>query len=120
MNEFDIEIDRFMLDCTAKGLSVKTLKSYEQTIRLFAKWMFVEFEIDSPRLVKAEHLRSYMRSLGERGKYEWAVNDNANNNPKARDDYGKKISNTTIVNYTRNIKVFFAYLYQEQVFVPIQ
>ncbi|MCH7321878.1 phage integrase N-terminal SAM-like domain-containing protein [Solibacillus sp. MA9] len=115
LNEFDIEIDRFMLDCTAKGLSVKTLKSYEQTIRLFAKWMFVEFEIDSPRLVKAEHLRSYIRSLGERGKYEWTVNDNANNNPKARDDYGKKISNTTIANYTRNLKVFFAYLYQEQV-----
>lgn len=58
LNEFDIEIDRFMLDCSAKGLSVKTLKSYEQTIRLFAKWMFVEFEIDSPRLVKAEFGRT--------------------------------------------------------------
>ncbi len=32
-----------------------------------------------------------------------------------KDDYGKNISNTTIANYTRNIKVFFAYLYQEQV-----
>ncbi|MFJ8460923.1 hypothetical protein ACIQ57_17530 [Lysinibacillus xylanilyticus] len=43
------------------------------------------------------------------------VNDKANNNPKAREDFGKKISNSTISNYTRNIKVFFSYLYQEQV-----
>ena len=82
LNEFDIEIVRFMVDCTAKGLSIKTLKSYE---------------------------RSYMRSLEGRGKYELNVNDNASNNPKVRDNFGKKISNTTIVNYTRIVKVFFAY-----------
>jgi len=33
MTDFDIEIDRFMLDCAAKGLAVKTMKSYEQAIR---------------------------------------------------------------------------------------
>lgn len=115
MTDFEIEIDRFMLDCAAKGLTAKTMKSYEQTLKLYAKWMFDEFEIDSPKIVKAEHLRSYMRSLSERGKYEMTVNDKANNNPKAREDFGKKISNSTISNYTRNIKVFFAYLYQEQV-----
>ena len=115
MNEFDVEIDRFMLDCTAKGLSVKTMKSYEQSLKLFSKWLYVEYEIDSPKQVKAEHLRSYMKNLGERGKYEWSSAENPNNNPKAREDYGKKISMTTVANYTRNIKVFFAYLYQEQI-----
>ncbi|MGE7687622.1 hypothetical protein ACQKMI_00260 [Lysinibacillus sp. NPDC097214] len=43
------------------------------------------------------------------------VADKPNNNPKAREDFGKKISKTTIANYTHNIKVFLAYLYQEQV-----
>jgi len=105
-----------MLDCVAaKELDVKTMKSYEQTLKLYAKWMFDEFEIDSPTDVKAEHLRSYMRSLSERSKYEMTVNDKANNNPKAREDFDKKIWNSTISNYTRNIKVFFSYLYQEQV-----
>lgn len=56
-----------------------------------------------------------MRSLSERGKYEMTINDKANNNPKAREDFDKKISNSTNSNYTRNIKVFFSYLYQEQV-----
>ncbi|MGE7947631.1 site-specific integrase [Lysinibacillus sp. NPDC093688] len=115
MTYFDIEIYRFMFDCAAKGLAVKTMKSYEQTLKLYAKWMFDEFEIDSPKNVKAEHLRSYMRSLSERGKYELTVADKPNINPKAREDFGKKISKTTIANYTHNIKVFFAYLYQEQV-----
>jgi len=115
MIDFDIEIDRFMLDCAAKGLAVKTMKSYKQTLQLYAKWMFDEFEIDSPTNVKVEHLRSYLRSLSKRSKYEMTVNDKANNNPKAREDFGKKISNSTISNYSRNIKVFFSYLYQEQV-----
>lgn len=72
--------------------------------------------------MKSIHLDWSRRSLGEQGKYEWAVNDNTNNNnnPKARDDdYGKKISNITIANYTRDLKVFFAYLYQEQL-IPYQ
>ncbi|MGE7692726.1 tyrosine-type recombinase/integrase [Lysinibacillus sp. NPDC094177] len=115
MTVFDIEIDCFMLDCVAKGLAEKTMKSYEQTLKLYAKWMSDEFEIDSPTNVKAEHLRSYMRSLTERGKYEMTVNDKANNNPKAREDFGKKISNSTISNFIRNFKVFFSYLSQEQV-----
>lgn len=45
-----------MLDCVAvKELDVKTMKSYEQTLKLYTKWMFDEFEIDSPTHVKAEH-----------------------------------------------------------------
>lgn len=104
-----------MLDCSAKGLSLKTMKSYEQTLKMFAKWMYLEYEIDTPKNVKAEHLRGYMLSLSERGKYEWTVAEKPNNNPKARGDFGKKISKTTIANYTRNIKVFFAYLYGEKV-----
>lgn len=114
MTEFDVEIDRFMLDCTARGLSVKTMKSYEQTLKLFAKWLLSENQINSPKEVKAEHLRRYMRSLTERGKYEITTAEKPNNFPERREDYGKKISSTTIANYTRNIKVFFSYLYDEQ------
>lgn len=111
----EIEIDRFMLDCAAKGLSQKTMKSYEQSLRLYAKWLNETFEIDSPIKVKKEHLKSYMTDLAERGKYEFVANEKANNFPDRRKDYGKKISPTTIANYVRNIKVFFSYLYEEQV-----
>lgn len=113
----ELEIDRYMNDCAAKGLSQKTMKSYEQSLKLFAKWLRETFEIDSPSMVKGEHLKSYMNSLQERGKYEYTANDTAKdvNYPERRNDYGKRISNTTIANYTRNIKVFFSYLYEEQV-----
>lgn len=115
VSDFDIEIDRFMLDCSAKGLAAKTMKSYEQTLKLFAKWMDVEFSITTPKEVTGEHLRAYMRSLAERGKYEMSTANEAVNFPERRQDFGKKISNTTIANYTRNIKVFFSHLHTEKV-----
>lgn len=52
MIDFAIEIDRFMLDCSVKGLAVKTMNFYEQTLKIYAKWMFDGFEIDSPQNVK--------------------------------------------------------------------
>lgn len=35
MNEFEYQLDNFMLYCDSKNLSRKTLASYEQTLRLF-------------------------------------------------------------------------------------
>lgn len=94
VSDFDVEIDKFMLDCSAKGLAIKTMKSYEQT--LFAKWLDVEFNITTPQEVTGEHLRTYMKGLAERGKYEMSTANDAVNYPERRRDYGKKLSNTTI------------------------
>ena len=50
ITELDLQIDSFMLYCDAKHLSVKTLKSYEQTLTLFRnlkefkmKWLLLTF-----------------------------------------------------------------------------
>ncbi|MGE6488476.1 tyrosine-type recombinase/integrase [Paenisporosarcina sp. NPDC076898] len=115
MSDFDIEIDRFMLDCSAKGLSPKTMKSYEQSLKLFARWLENEFKIYTPKAVEGEHLKSYMRSLAERGKYEMTSVNKPINFPERRQDFGKKISQSTIANYTRNIKVFFSHLQNEKI-----
>ncbi|MGE7687623.1 hypothetical protein ACQKMI_00265 [Lysinibacillus sp. NPDC097214] len=45
MTDFDIEIDRFMFDCAAKGLAVKTMKSNEQTLKIYVKLMFVNLKL---------------------------------------------------------------------------
>ncbi|WP_424237236.1 tyrosine-type recombinase/integrase [Bhargavaea ginsengi] len=115
MTDFDIEIDRYMLDCTAKGLSRKTMSSYEQSLKLFARYLEEEFSVTSPKDVTAEHIRAYVRSLEERGKYEMSGNGAPKNFPERRPDYGKKISTTTIANYVRNIRAFYSHLTAERI-----
>jgi len=44
LTDFDVEIDRFMLDWA----SCKKMKSYEQDLKLYSNWMFDGFEIVSP------------------------------------------------------------------------
>ena len=39
MHEIDLQIDDFMLECTTRGLSKKTINSYESTIRLLAEYL---------------------------------------------------------------------------------
>ena len=114
LSPFILEIDRYMLDCSAKGLSPKTLKSYEQSLKLFARYLVDEFKIEEVKDVSAEHVRSYIRSIEERGKFTVSATDNPNNYPDRRTDYGKQVSKTTIANYVRNIKAFYSYLYNEQ------
>ena len=103
-----------MLYCTSKNLSVKTLKSYEQTLKLFSAYIKNEFDISEVDKVKSAHIRHYIKYLRERGKYTVTVNEKSAtvNFPHKRDDYRKPLSSTTISNYIRNIKVFFNYLYE--------
>ncbi|MGE7921236.1 tyrosine-type recombinase/integrase [Viridibacillus sp. NPDC093762] len=114
--EFDLQLDSFMLHCDAKHLSKKTLKSYDQTLRLFAKYLDVELGITDASKVKSSHIRLYIRYLRARGKYTVASSDKGLkvNYPDRREDYKKDISDTTIANYTRNIKVFFNFLKGER------
>ncbi len=114
LNPFLIEIDRYSLDCSAKGLSPKTLKSYEQTLKLLARYLLDNFEIDDVKSVKAEHIRAYIRSIEERGKFTVSAEESPVNYPERRVDFGKPVSKTTIANYVRNIKAFYSHLYSEQ------
>ncbi|PEW44112.1 integrase [Bacillus cereus] len=114
MSDFGFQIENFMLYCTSKNLSVKTLKSYEQTLKLFSAYIKNEFDISEVDKVKSAHIRHYIKYLRERGKYTVTVNEKSAtvNFPHKRDDYRKPLSATTISNYIRNIKVFFNYLYE--------
>ncbi|MBA2869959.1 integrase/recombinase XerD [Anoxybacillus calidus] len=116
MSDFDIQLDNFMLYCDAKNLSRKTKASYEQTLRLFFLYLEEQHKIKQLKKVKPLHIRAYIKYLRERGKYTVISNLNSVNvnYPTHRTDYQKPISDTTIANYVRNIKVFFNFLYKER------
>jgi len=112
LTEFEFYVDSFMLYCTSKNLSRKTLTSYEQSLKLFAIYLKEEFNIVDVKKVHVNHIRHYIKYLKERGKYSVSTNpDKSVNNPEGRTDYKKQIATTTIANYIRNIKVFFNWLY---------
>lgn len=117
MNNFLIEIDRYMMDCTSRGLSVKTMRSYDQTLRLFQRYLNDKQSITKPESVKPEHIRAYFTYIRERGKYNALADDNMRhvNGLHNRRDVGRPVSETTLANYQRNIVAFFNYLYRENV-----
>lgn len=116
MSEMDYQIDSFMLYCDSKHLSKKTLASYEQTLKLFAMYLKNEFKIEDASRVKSSHIRNYIKYLRERGKYTVVVREGSKklNHPDNRHDFNKPISDSTVANYLRNIKVFFNFLYAER------
>ena len=116
ITELDLQLDSFMLYCDSKHLSKKTLKSYEQSLTLFRNYLIQELNIDDAAKVKTSHVRRYIQYLRERGKYTvTSSNKSLNiNHPDRREDYKKTISDTTIANYTRNMKVFFNFLVKER------
>ena len=112
MTKFDYEIDDFMCYCDSKGLSKKTMRSYEQTLRLLSKYLEEKKKIQSTSQVTREMIRDYIVYLRERGKYTIITNENSrqSNKPQNRTDYSKPITNATINNYIRNMKVYFNFM----------
>ena len=108
MEKIEYDIDEFMDYCTVKNLSVKTIASYEQTLRLLAHYLIEFHNVKSAENTKELHIMSYIKYLKDRGKYTVVSNQNTKNInfPENREDFGKKIETTTINNYIRNIKVF--------------
>lgn len=115
MKDFDYYIEDFMLFCVSKNLSQKTMKSYEQTLKLFQLYMEKEQGIREVDKVTSKQIREYIGYLKERGKYTVQIANSDINRPEQRADSGKDISITTINNYIRNIKVFFNYLEEEHI-----
>ncbi|MGJ7044621.1 tyrosine-type recombinase/integrase [Thermoanaerobacterium thermosulfurigenes] len=115
--EIEMQIEDFMQDCELRNLSKKTLKAYEQTLKLFAKYLQDSFKVTEIKNIQTEMLQKYIKFLQTRGKYTVVTNDNSkdNNNPQARKDFGKKINTQTINNYIRVIKVFFHWLKQRRI-----
>lgn len=108
------QIDEFVESCVARGLSKKTYRSYEQTLVLFAKYLEEHCNITEASEVTTKTISDYMEYIRQRGKYTvQCYNLSVHSNfPENRQDYGKKVSDVTINNYIRNIKVFFAYLHE--------
>lgn len=110
--QFDEAINDFMIYCTNKELSKKTLKSYESSLKLFAKYLEDEKKIYSPVAVKTNDIKEYLEFTKNKGKYSYVgdITTTVNNNPSARGDFGKQVSMWTVNNYLRNLKVFFNWL----------
>lgn len=103
--------------CNLKGLATKTMSSYEATLRLFAKYLLEEFRITTLKEIKEEHISEYLKFTKKRGKHSYVTEDKTVliNNPAGRRDFGKPVSDVTINNYIRNIKVFFNWLYEQRI-----
>jgi len=88
------------------------MASYEQTLKLFARWVWERYDIENADEVKEPHIRSYIIDLQSRGKYTFCADERSTeqNHPANRRDYRQKISNITINNYLRNLRVFFTWL----------
>ena len=65
--DFDFQLDDFMLYCRTNQLRPKTMASYEQTLRLFQRWLKEELQIENVNEVTEPIIRQYLDSLMERG-----------------------------------------------------
>ena len=73
--DFDWQINEFMVYCRSTQLRERTMYSYEQTLRLFERWLCDELKIYSVDKVTENMIRKYINDLQERGKYTFFVND---------------------------------------------
>ena len=112
MTKFDYEIDDFMTYCSSKSLACKTKRSYEQTLRLFTKYLEEVENVTSSKDVTREMVTRYIVYIKERGKYTTTSNEKSLiiNKPANRTDYKKQVKNSTINNYIRNLKVYFNFM----------
>ena len=110
--DFDFQLDNFMLYCRTKQLRQKTMSSYEQTLRLFQRWLKEELCIEKVNEVTEPIIRKYLDSIMERGKYSFYADDSGKekNFPSRRRDYRQTVSAVTLNNYIRNLRVFFNWL----------
>ena len=115
--ELTWQIEEFMMYCKSKGLRRKTMLSYEQTLRLFERWCKEEMEIAYVEEITENVIRHYITELQDRGKYNYCANEQSKicNAPERRRDFRQPLSPTTINNYLRNLRVFFAWLVEDDI-----
>ena len=110
--DFDFQFDDFMLYCRTRQLRPRTMLAYEQTLRLFQRWLKDEFQIEKVNEITEPIIRKYLDSIMERGKYTFYAKDSGKekNFPSRRRDYRQTVTAGTINNYIRNLRVFFNWL----------
>lgn len=83
MEKIDLEIDDFINYCDYKGLSTKTMASYEQTLKLFARYLSDTYKITRTEQITEKIVLDYVSDIKEREKYTVVINDNSKktNNP---------------------------------------
>lgn len=115
LSDLEFHLEDFLLASQSRNLSPKTLSSYEQSLKLFVAYLKNEHGVQEVKYVKTGHIRQYVSYIQERGKYTVVSREGSKaiNFPENRKDYKKTVSNVTINNYVRNIKVFFNWLHQE-------
>ena len=103
--------------CNYKNLSLKTIKSYHQTLMLFSKYLEEEKQITDINKINKDTVEEYISFTKERGKYSFVASEGGmiKANIDKRSDIGKEVSNCTLNNYLRNIKAFFSYLVDNQI-----
>jgi integrase/recombinase XerD len=113
--QFSLEdvLEEFMINCTNKDLTRKTLMAYESTLKLFFKYLEEEYNVSELVKVEENHIKEYLTFTKERGKYSFVTNEESLsiNKPQNRIDFGKEVSPATLNNYLRNIKVFFNFCF---------
>ena len=60
--DFDWQINEFMIYCRSTQLRERTMYSYEQTLRLFERWLCDELKIYSVDKVTENMIRKYIRN----------------------------------------------------------
>lgn len=102
-------IHDFIDYCNLKDLAVKTKKSYYQSLMLFSRYLQEEKRIIYIKDINKKIVEEYLEFTKERGKYSYVKDSNSLklNHQGNRKDFGKEISDATLNNYLRNIKVFF-------------
>ena len=72
---FNFYIEDFMEYCKLKGLSRKTMKSYESSLLLFSKYIEEEYQLSKVEEIKLTHAKEYVKFTKERGKYSYVSDD---------------------------------------------
>lgn len=110
-------IQDFLEYCSYKNLSNKTIKSYNQTLILFMRYLEEEMNITDINKINKDIVQEYITFTKNRGKYSFVASTDGmiKANIDKRSDIGEKLSNNTLNNYLRNIKVFFNWLEENHI-----
>ncbi len=60
LSEFEFYLDDFLAYCQSKGLSVKTVAAYEQSLKLFTAYLKNKQEVEKIKDVRTGQLRQYI------------------------------------------------------------
>lgn len=116
ITDLEYTVEDYLTSCDMKNLSSKTIKSYDQSLKLFVRFLLQEYKITSIKQLKKIHIEEYIKFTKEKGKYSFVINDGSKfkNHPQNRRDYDKKVSISTVNNYLRNIKAFINWCVSER------